>query len=43
MFKVTERVGTQLGDSQVALVVNNLPTSAEDMRLGFDPWVGKIS
>ena len=28
--------------SQVVLVVNNLPTNARDMRLGFSPWVGKI-
>jgi len=23
-------------------LVKNLPTSAEDRRHGFDPWVGKI-
>ena len=28
--------------SQVAQVVNNPPANAEDMRLGFDPWIGKI-
>ena len=28
--------------SQVVLVVKNLPASAEDMRCGFDPCVGKI-
>ena len=28
--------------SQVALVVKNPPTSAGDMRYGFDPWVRKI-
>ena len=28
--------------SQVALVVKNLPANAGDMRLGFDPLVGKI-
>ena len=27
--------------SQVALVVKNLPDSAGDMRLSFDPWLGK--
>ena len=38
MFKITEIVGTQLGDSQVALVVNNLTTSAGDIRdLGLIP------
>ena len=26
--------------SQVALVVKNLPGNVEDMRHGFDPWVG---
>ena len=29
--------------SQVVLVVNNLPASEETKRLGFRPWVGKIS
>ena len=29
--------------SQVALVVKNTPVNAADMRLRFDPWVGKIS
>ena len=30
-------------DSQVALVVKNLPANAGDIRdCGFDPWVGKI-
>jgi len=29
--------------SQVALVVKNLPASAGDLRLGFSPWVSKIS
>ena len=28
--------------SLVVLVVKNLPAIAGDMRLGFDPWVGKI-
>ena len=28
--------------SQMALVVNNLPASAGDIRPGFDPWDGKI-
>ena len=28
--------------SQVALVVKNPPVNAGDVRLGFDPWVGKI-
>ena len=28
--------------SQVALVVKNPPANAGDMRLEFDPWVGKI-
>ena len=28
--------------TQVALVVKNLPANAEDMRYGFDLWVGKI-
>ena len=27
---------------EVALVVNNPPANAGDMRPGFDPWVGKI-
>ena len=26
----------------MALVVNNLPASAGDIRPGFDPWDGKI-
>ena len=26
----------------MVLVVKNLPAIAGDMRLGFDPWVGKI-
>ena len=32
------------GDSQVALVVKNLPANAGDTRdsIGFHPWVGKI-
>ena len=30
------------GDSQVVLVVNNLPAEAGDVRDRFDPWVGKI-
>ena len=29
--------------SQVVLVLKNLTANAEDMRHGFDPWVGKIS
>ena len=29
-------------NSQVVLVVENLPANAEDMRHGFDPWVGKV-
>ena len=29
-------------NSQVVLVVENLPANAEDMRHGFDPWVGMI-
>ena len=28
--------------SQVVLVVKNLPANAGDVRLGFDPWIGKI-
>ena len=28
--------------SQLALVVKNPPANAGDMRLRFDPWVGKI-
>ena len=28
--------------SQEALVVKNLPANAGDIRLGFNPWVGKI-
>ena len=28
--------------SQVVLVVKNLPANAGHMRLGFNPWVGKI-
>ena len=28
--------------SQVALVVKNPPANAEDVRLGFDPWFGKL-
>ena len=31
------------GTSQVALVVENPPADAGDMRCGFDPWVRKIS
>ena len=27
--------------SQVVLVLKNLPAKVEDMRHGFDPWVGK--
>ena len=27
----------------MAPVVKNLPANAGDMRLGFDPWIGKIS
>ena len=30
------------GSSQVVLVVKNPPANAGDLRLGFDPWVGKI-
>ena len=30
------------GASQVALVVKNVPTNVGNMRLGCDPWVGKI-
>ena len=33
--------GTQRWASQVALVVKNPPTSAGDIRCGFNPWVGK--
>ena len=33
--------GTQMWASQVALVVKNPPTSAGDIRCGFNPWVGK--
>jgi len=32
-----------VGASQVVLVVKNLLANAKDMRIGFDPWVGKIS
>ena len=32
-----------LGASQVAQRVKNLPAVEEMQRLGFDPWVGKIS
>ena len=28
--------------SQVVSVIKNLPPDAGDMRVGFDPWVGKI-
>ena len=28
--------------SQVVLAVKNPPANAEDMRLRFDSWVGKI-
>ena len=28
--------------SQVVLVLKNLPANAGHMRLGFNPWVGKI-
>ena len=31
-----------LGDSQVAVVVKNLPAYAGDVRSRFDPWVRKI-
>ena len=31
-----------LWDSQVMLVVKNLPASAGDKRRRFNPWVGKI-
>ena len=42
MFKITEIVGTQLGESQVALVVNNLTASAGDIRdLGLIPGLGR--
>ena len=27
----------------MAQMVKNLPANAGDMRLGFDPWIGKIS
>ena len=27
---------------QMALVVKNLPANTGDIRLTFDPWVGKI-
>ena len=27
---------------QVALVVKNMPANAGDIRLRFDPWIGKI-
>ena len=30
------------GASQVALVVKNPHANAEDMKHGFDPWVGNI-
>ena len=39
----TRSVRVSRGASQVALVVKNPPTNAEDVRLQFDPWVGKIS
>ena len=40
---ICEELGTTLGASQVVLVVENLPVSAEDIkRCGFDPWVGKV-
>ena len=28
--------------TQVALVIKNPPVNAEDVRCGFNPWVGKI-
>ena len=31
-----------MGVSQVALEVKNPPANAGDMRLGFNPWIGKI-
>ena len=31
-----------IGAFQVVLVVKNLPASAGNISLGFDPWVGKI-
>jgi len=31
------------GDFSDHSVVKNLPANAGDMRLGFDPWVGKNS
>ena len=37
------RLSCYNGVFQVVLVVKNLPTNARDMRLRFDPWVGKIS
>ena len=36
------RLSCYNGVFQVVLVVKNLPTKARDMRLRFDPWVGKI-
>ena len=36
------RLSCYNGVFQVVLVVKNLPTTARDMRLRFDPWVGKI-
>ena len=32
-----------LWDSQLLLVVKNLPANAGDKRRGFNPWIGKIA
>jgi len=36
------RNNTEVAAFQVELVVKSLPASAENVRRGFDSWVGKI-
>ena len=43
MCSCTQIFNNNLATAQLAvLVVKNLPANAGDVRLGFDPWVGKI-
>ena len=41
-FGLTSNKTNWTGASQVPEMVKNPPVSAGDMRLRFDPWVGKI-
>ena len=42
-IKIKEQVKqTKKGASQMALLVKNPLANTGDMRLGFNPWVGKI-